>query len=453
VGEGSGQPTDPQHRSTSAQLSNEEPITILSSSQLKKTHKPRKAKRTTKISQSSGPIYIVTDETVYKEWEDKMERATTIASSLEAEQDNGGHTPRSDEGSMTLHELTVLCTNLSNKVESLETELKQTKQTYSAAFTKFIKNVKKLEQTVKTSQARRRTKIIASDDEEDLVVEDPFKQGRSMIEEMDLDAGISLVPPHVELEAQRLKRAGKEVLEEPVKRQKIGEASGSGEESAEQEKELSEDKLQKLLVIVLVEEVYVEALQDLVKERFSTTEPTDDKEKELWVKLKRLFEPDNDDTLWKLQRYMHDPLPLPSVVSRVPHAIAPILVDTTGTPSSTLKIKMHHLLFNNDPIINIFTLETCFEESSSRDVIISNLHQNNQLFDHLKKWTKDHPLDNVIENPSRHVSTRCQLQTDAMWCYFDVFLTKVEPKNFKEAMKESSWIEAMQEEIHEFDRL
>ncbi|GKE22256.1 hypothetical protein Tco_1433768 [Tanacetum coccineum] len=48
-------------------------------------------------------------------------------------------------------------------------------------------------------------------------------------------------------------------------------------------------------------------LWDLVKERFSTTKPTDDKEKELWVELKRLFEPDNDDILWKLERYMHDP--------------------------------------------------------------------------------------------------------------------------------------------------
>ncbi|GJU72454.1 hypothetical protein Tco_1263859 [Tanacetum coccineum] len=37
-------------------------------------------------------------------------------------------------------------------------------------------------------------------------------------------------------------------------------------------------------------------------------EPTVDKEKVLWVKLKRLFEPDDDDTLWKLQRYMHGPL-------------------------------------------------------------------------------------------------------------------------------------------------
>ncbi|GKA51194.1 hypothetical protein Tco_0744390 [Tanacetum coccineum] len=41
---------------------------------------------------------------------------------------------------------------------------------------------------------------------------------------------------------------------------------------------------------------------------FSSTEPTDDKERTLWVKLKRLFEPNTDDTLWKLQRYLHDPL-------------------------------------------------------------------------------------------------------------------------------------------------
>ncbi|GJY22763.1 hypothetical protein Tco_0396421 [Tanacetum coccineum] len=66
-----------------------------------------------------------------------------------------------------------------------------------------------------------------------------------------------------------------------------------------------------MMMVVPVEEVYVEALQkinkddlvklwDLVKERFSTTKPTDDKEKEMWVELKRLFEPDSDDTLWKL---------------------------------------------------------------------------------------------------------------------------------------------------------
>ncbi|GJW07900.1 retrovirus-related pol polyprotein from transposon TNT 1-94 [Tanacetum coccineum] len=51
------------------------------------------------------------------------------------------------------------------------------------------------------------------------------------------------------------------------------------------------------------------------------------------------------------------------------------------------------------------------------------------------------------------VSTRKQLQTDAMWCYFDAFLTLVELKTYKEAMLELSWVDAMQEGIHEFKRL
>nr|GEW14639.1 retrovirus-related Pol polyprotein from transposon TNT 1-94 [Tanacetum cinerariifolium] len=68
-------------------------------------------------------------------------------------------------------------------------------------------------------------------------------------------------------------------------------------------------------------------------------------------------------------------------------------------------------------------------------------------------WTKDHPIANMISDPSRSVSTRNQLETDAMWCYFDAFLTSVEPKNFKQAMSKISLIDAMQEEIHEFERL
>nr|GEW21749.1 hypothetical protein [Tanacetum cinerariifolium] len=43
----------------------------------------------TKISQFSGPINLIADEIVYKEWEDKMKRATTTTSSLEVEKDSG----------------------------------------------------------------------------------------------------------------------------------------------------------------------------------------------------------------------------------------------------------------------------------------------------------------------------------------------------------------------------
>nr|GEV87608.1 retrovirus-related Pol polyprotein from transposon TNT 1-94 [Tanacetum cinerariifolium] len=63
----------------------------------------------------------------------------------------------------------------------------------------------------------------------------------------------------------------------------------------------------------------------------------------------------------------------------------------------------------------------------------------------------DTPMSTSIDQDAP--STRKQLQTDAMWCYFDAFLTSVEPKNFKQVMTKSSWIDAMQEEIHEFERL
>ncbi|GKD25334.1 putative ribonuclease H-like domain-containing protein, partial [Tanacetum coccineum] len=103
--------------------------------------------------------------------------------------------------------------------------------------------------------------------------------------------------------------------------------------------------------------------------------------------------------------------------------------------------------FRDDPLH-----ESLHEDSTSQGSS-SNVRQTHTPFEHLGRWTKDHPIANVIGNPSRSVSTRKQLQTDAMWCYFDAFLTLVEPKNFKQAMTEPSWIDAMQEEIHEFQRL
>nr|GEZ53029.1 hypothetical protein [Tanacetum cinerariifolium] len=64
----------------------------------------------------------------------------------------------------------------------------------------------------------------------------------------------------------------------------------------------------------------IETIRSLVKERFSSIERIDDKERTLWVELKRLFEPDTDDTLWKLQRqrnrYFHAGRERISIVKR-----------------------------------------------------------------------------------------------------------------------------------------
>ncbi|GJZ28332.1 hypothetical protein Tco_0572979 [Tanacetum coccineum] len=95
-----------------------------------------------------------------------------------------------DEGSLSLHELTALYTTLLKRVEGLESDLKQTKETYNAALTKLIKKVKKLKQIVKTSKSKRRSMFVLPDDEE--APEDSSKQGRK-ISNIDEDPNISLV--------------------------------------------------------------------------------------------------------------------------------------------------------------------------------------------------------------------------------------------------------------------
>ncbi|GJV40568.1 hypothetical protein Tco_1419008 [Tanacetum coccineum] len=92
-------------------------------------------------------------------------------------------------------------------------------------------------------------------------------------------------------------------------------------------------------------------------------------------------------------------------------------------------------------------------ESSSRNIGNSNVHTFNQPQDSEYRWTKDHPLTQVRGNPSKPVQTRRQLATDPEMCMFALTVSTAEPKNIKEAMANSAWIEAMQEELHQFDRL
>nr|GEU60990.1 hypothetical protein [Tanacetum cinerariifolium] len=56
---------------------------------------------------------------------------------------------------------------------------------------------------------------------------------------------------------------------------------------------------------------------------------------------------------------------------------------------------------DNNPFINVFTSEPHSEVSSSRDISSTESPYVSQTLHHLKKWSKDYPLDNVIGNPSR----------------------------------------------------
>ncbi|GKB50509.1 putative ribonuclease H-like domain-containing protein, partial [Tanacetum coccineum] len=136
------------------------------------------------------------------------------------------------------------------------------------------------------------------------------------------------------------------------------------------------------------------------------------------------------------------PTPPPSVDHSAPKVIAPIAdvvapepVASTGLPSSTTvdqdapSPNVAHI--NNDPYFGIPIPEVPSAQSLSTDSIHTIVHPDHQISEHNSKWTNDHPLENII----------------------DTFLTTVEPKTYKDALIQSCWIEAMQEELNEFECL
>ncbi|GKE76265.1 retrovirus-related pol polyprotein from transposon TNT 1-94, partial [Tanacetum coccineum] len=108
---------------------------------------------------------------------------------------------------------------------------------------------------------------------------------------------------------------------------------------------------------------------------------------------------------------------------------------------------------NNNPFFGIPIPKNHSEASSSLDVIPTVVHTAAPYFEHVTKWTKDHPLENIIGKLERPVSTRLQLHEQALFCYYDAFLSSVEPKTYKDALTQSCWIKAMQEELNEFECL
>nr|GEY89294.1 hypothetical protein [Tanacetum cinerariifolium] len=78
----------------------------------------------------------------------------------------------------------------------------------------------------------------------------------------------------------------------------------------------------------------------------------------------------------------------------------------------------------NDEFINIFcTLIQDRGETSSRHVDSSNMHTFYQHHPSEHRWTKDHPLEQIIGNPSQSVRTRRQLESDAKM-YLEVAFRK-----------------------------
>ncbi|GJZ20376.1 integrase, catalytic region, zinc finger, CCHC-type containing protein [Tanacetum coccineum] len=148
-------------------------------------------------------------------------------------------------------------------------------------------------------------------------------------------------------------------------------------------------------------------------------------------------------------------VPPSRIIAPIDEVVAPVLAVSTGSRLSTTLDQdapspIAHM--NNDPFFGI-TIPENDSEASFSDVISTVVQTAAPNSEHVTKWTKDHPLENIISELERPVSTRLQLYEQALFCYYDAFLTSVEPKNYKDALTQACWIEAMQEELHEFDHL
>ncbi|GJZ01402.1 retrovirus-related pol polyprotein from transposon TNT 1-94 [Tanacetum coccineum] len=173
--------------------------------------------------------------------------------------------------------------------------------------------------------------------------------------------------------------------------------------------------------------------------------------------LEMLFQPMFDEHLEQSRVNK----PVPSATEITAHVVPPgtslsttIAQDAPSTSASSSTSYIHHPVqhqeiaeepthedtpINHDvlhPSHNLVTEDPGSAQSSSGNVnSAEEPTQVNYPPDHLRRWTKDHPLDNIVGNPSRPVSTRKQLASDALWCCFHTELSKVEPKNFKMALQ------------------
>nr|GEW51822.1 reverse transcriptase domain-containing protein [Tanacetum cinerariifolium] len=128
--------------------------------------------------------------------------------------------------------------------------------------------------------------------------------------------------------------------------------------------------------------------------------------------------------------------PAPEVITPIDEVVAPEIAESTGSPSSTTVDQD-----TPSPSKSQTTPET------QPPAIPQDVEEDNHDIEVAHMGN-----DPLIGMPIPKVASD-QSSSTALFCYYDAFLTSVEPKTYKDALTQSCWIEAMQEELNEFERL
>ncbi|GJW02873.1 retrovirus-related pol polyprotein from transposon TNT 1-94 [Tanacetum coccineum] len=125
--------------------------------------------------------------------------------------------------------------------------------------------------------------------------------------------------------------------------------------------------------------------------------------------------------------------PSPSKSQTTPETQSPIIPNDVEEDYHDIEVT--HM--GNDPYFGIPIPEIHSDQSLSSDSIHTIVHPDHQISEQNRKWTKDHPLENIIGELARLVSTRLQLHEQEFFYYYDAFLTAVESKTYKDALTQS----------------
>ncbi|GJS15747.1 retrovirus-related pol polyprotein from transposon TNT 1-94 [Tanacetum coccineum] len=141
--------------------------------------------------------------------------------------------------------------------------------------------------------------------------------------------------------------------------------------------------------------------------------------------------------------------PSPKVVAPIDEVAAPVPAVLTGSPSSTTADQDTPSPSNSQttPDTQPPIIPNDVEEDN-HDIEVA--HMGNDPYFGIP-IPEDCPLENIIGELARPVSTQLQLHEQALFCYYDAFLTAVEPKTYKDDLTQAYWIEAKQEELNEFE--
>nr|GEU55725.1 putative ribonuclease H-like domain-containing protein [Tanacetum cinerariifolium] len=239
-----------------------------------------------RIPQSNVPSSVA-DEAITKEMHDGLERATTTTSSLEAERGSGNISKTQTKA--TPSGLISPRTNSESGLGCHVTIRDSPVQARPERLSNLLNELPLREEVRETAQAKKRRAIIDSskDEEASLDVEDSTKQGR-MIEENDEDENVNLV---------KNKRIAQENLVQAEQWDDVQAQIQADEDLAQRMLKEERESLS------IEERKDLVKLWSLVKERFNSSNPIEDKEIALWVELRRLFKPDEDDELWKFESF------------------------------------------------------------------------------------------------------------------------------------------------------